>query len=273
MQLQPPGRGNYGECVMTPVNEAFDIRTNFRLLIIDDNPAIHQDFDKILRDDSEVDSQLSETERLLFGDATSRSSRTAFEIEFALQGQQGVALVERALASGRPFAMAFVDMRMPPGWDGLATIERLWAKDPNVQVVICSAHSDYDWTDFVARLGHSDKLLVLKKPFEPIEVLQCATALTRKWQNEQLLQRQVQSLEHVVSVRTEGLEAANRQLRHLATHDTLTGLPNRVLLDDRLAQAIAHADRDGQAFAVMVIDLDRFKLVNDSMVTASATSS
>ena len=250
---------------MTPVNEAFDIRTNFRLLIIDDNPAIHQDFDKILRDDSEADSQLSETERLLFGDATSRSLRTAFEIEFALQGQQGVALVERALASGRPFAMAFVDMRMPPGWDGLATIERLWAKDPNVQVVICSAHSDYDWTDFVARLGHSDKLLVLKKPFEPIEVLQCATALTRKWQNEQLLQRQVQSLEHVVSVRTEGLEAANRQLRHLATHDTLTGLPNRVLLDDRLAQAIAHADRDGQAFAVMVIDLDRFKLVNDSM--------
>ena len=87
-------------------------------------------------------------------------------------------------------------MRMPPGWDGLETIEHLWAADPDVQVVICSAHSDYDWADFIERLGHSDKLLVLKKPFEPIEVLQCASALTRKWQHEQVLRRQVESLEH-----------------------------------------------------------------------------
>ena len=88
---------------------------------------------------------------------------------------------------------------MPPGWDGLETIERLWAVDPDVQVVICSAHSDYDWADFIERLGHSDKLLVLKKPFEPIEVLQCASALTRKWQHEQVLRRQVESLEHMVA--------------------------------------------------------------------------
>ena len=154
---------------------------------------------------------------------------------------------------------------MPPGWDGLETIERMWAVDPHVQVVVCSAHSDYDWTDFVERLGLTDKLLVLKKPFEPIEVLQCAHALTRKWHDERVLRRQVESLEHVVTARTEGLEAANRQLRHLATHDALTGLPNRVLLEDRLAQAIAHADRDGQQCAVLVLDLDRFKLVNDSL--------
>jgi len=249
-----------------PVNEESDIRTNFRVLVIDDNPAIHEDFDKILRDETDACANLSVAEHLLFGDSTSAPPvRPQFQLEFASQGQEGVALIERALACGRPFAMAFVDMRMPPGWDGLETIERLWAQDPNVQVVICSAHSDYDWTDFVARLGHSDKLLVLKKPFEPVEVLQCATALTRKWQQERLLRQQVQSLEHVVTVRTEGLEAANRQLRHLATHDTLTGLPNRVLLDDRLAQAIAHANRNDQSFAVAVIDLDRFKLVNDSM--------
>ncbi len=135
-------------------------------------------------------------------------------------------------------------MRMPPGWDGLETIERLWAIDADVQVVICSAHSDYDWNDFMGRLGVSDKLLVLKKPFEPIEVLQCASALTRKWQHEQVLRGQVESLERVVTARTEGLEAANRQLRHLATHDTLTGLPNRGLLDDRLTQAIAHGERE-----------------------------
>ena len=93
-------------------------------------------------------------------------------------------MARQALAEGRPYAMAFVDMRMPPGWDGLKTIEHLWATDPDVQVVICSAHTDYDWTEVVQRLGHSDKLLVLRKPAEPIEVLQCATALCRKWEND-----------------------------------------------------------------------------------------
>ena len=242
---------------------------NGRVLVIDDNVAIHQDFAKILGGDphgeeAAAEAAMSEIERLLLGD-TAAALKPKFEVEFALQGEQGVEMVRAACSQGRPFAMAFVDMRMPPGWDGLETIERLWAVDPDVQVVICSAHSDHDWIDFVARLGTSDKLLVLKKPFEPIEAMQCASALTRKWQHERVLRRQVESLEQVVTARTEGLEAANRQLRHLATHDALTGLPNRVLLDDRLTQAIAHAERDGQQFAVMVIDLDRFKLVNDSL--------
>src|ERR1700676_780093 len=104
------------------------------------------------------------------------------------------------------------------------------------------------WTEVVERLGHSDKLLVLRKPAEPIEVLQCATALSRKWENDRLVREQVLRLEEVVATRTRGLETANRQLRHLATHDVLTGLPNRVLLDDRLTQAMAHADRDEQSF-------------------------
>ena len=181
-----------------------------------------------------------------------------------MQGQAGVAAIEQARADGRPFAMACVDMRMPPGWDGLETIQRLWAIDPDVQVVICSAHTDYDWADVVARLGHADKLLVVKKPFEPIEVMQCASALTRKWQNEQVLRRQVETLELVVTTRTAGLENANRQLRYLATHDALTGLPNRVLLEDRLSQAIVRSERDARPFAVMLLDLDRFKLINDS---------
>ena len=238
---------------------------NHRILVIDDNPAIHQDFDKILGGEPEAGVALSEAELLLFGESAATPARPSFHIEFASQGQQGVELARAAVARGRAFAMAFVDMRMPPGWDGLETIERLWAVDPDVQVVICSAHSDYDWTDFVVRLGVNDKLLVLKKPFEPIEVMQCASALTRKWQHERVLRSQVESLERVVTARTEGLEAANRQLRHLATHDMLTGLPNRVLLDDRLAQAIAHAERERQQFAVLVVDLDRFKLVNDSL--------
>jgi len=238
---------------------------NVRILITDDNAAIHEDFRRILTSSAQDDANLSDAEVLLFGDAAAAPAHhPTYALDFALQGQLAVQCVKRACADGRPYAMAFVDMRMPPGWDGLETIERLWAEDPDVQIVICSAHSDYDWRDIFERLGHSDKLLILKKPFEPIEVLQCASALSRKWQHERALEAHVESLEQVITARTEKLEAANLQLRHLATHDALTGLPNRVLLDDRLAQAIAHADRDAQPFAVLMLDLDRFKLINDS---------
>jgi diguanylate cyclase (GGDEF)-like protein len=240
---------------------------NRRILIIDDNAAIHLDFRKVLGAQAEHSAQaaLDVLEANLFGEAVVPAVRPNFDIDSAHQGQEGVAMAQQALVEGRPYAMAFVDMRMPPGWDGLKTIERLWATDPDVQVVICSAHTDYDWTEVVARLGHSDRLLVLRKPAEPIEVLQCATALSRKWENDKLVREHVLRLEEVITTRTRGLEAANQQLRHLATHDALTGLPNRVLLDDRLQQAIAHADRDMRSFAVLVCDLDRFKLINDSL--------
>jgi diguanylate cyclase (GGDEF)-like protein len=238
-----------------------------RVLLIDDNAAIHGDFRKVLSADSEDDAQetLARLEADLFGEEKSAGTRPNFEVDSAHQGKDGVAMVRAALERGQPYAMAFVDMRMPPGWDGLQTIEELWKVDPDVQIVICSAHTDYDWSEVVERLNHSDKLLVLRKPAEPIEVLQCATALTRKWHNERVVRDQMRELEQVISVRTRGLEAATRQLRHLATHDALTGLPNRVLLDDRLTQAMARADRDGRPFALMVCDLDRFKLVNDSL--------
>jgi diguanylate cyclase (GGDEF)-like protein len=240
---------------------------NRRILIIDDNAAIHLDFRKVLGAQAEHSAQaaLDVLEASLFGETVAAAARPNFDIDSAHQGQEGVAMAQQARAEGRPYAMAFVDMRMPPGWDGLKTIEHLWATDPDVQVVICSAHTDYDWTEVVQRLGHSDKLLVLRKPAEPIEVLQCATALSRKWENDRLVRDQMLRLEEVITARTRGLEAANQQLRHLATHDALTGLPNRALLDDRLQQAIAHADRDMRSFALLVCDLDRFKLINDSL--------
>jgi diguanylate cyclase (GGDEF)-like protein len=240
---------------------------NRRILIIDDNEEIHADFRKVIGSEGAEDGALAAAELALLGEPqlTAPGVSAGFDIDSAYQGREGVDRVRQALSDGRPYAMAFVDMRMPPGWDGLETIEHLWAIDPDVQVVICSAHSDYDWTEVVARLDNSDKLLVVKKPFEAIEVLQCANALTRKWQNERIVRRQVEILEQAVDARTQGLETANKQLRHLATHDALTGLPNRVLMDDRLSQSIVLADRQGTTFAVLMVDLDRFKLVNDSL--------
>jgi diguanylate cyclase len=233
-----------------------------RVLMIDDNPAIHEDYRKILtrRDNGGVTA----AEAALFGEQPAVAGPT-FDVDSAMQGREGVERVRQALAEGRPYSVAFVDMRMPPGWDGLETIEQLWKVDPEVQIVVCSAYTDYDWLELLARLGHSDKLIVIKKPFEPIEILQSASALSRKWQNARALRHQVKSLERVVTDRTRGLEAANRQLRHLASHDALTGLPNRLLLDDRVSRAIAQADRNSHEFALLIIDLDRFKLINDSL--------
>jgi diguanylate cyclase (GGDEF)-like protein len=236
-----------------------------RILIVDDNRAIHDDFRKILAN-PDGDEGLRSLEASVFGETRPTPyALTDYRLDSAYQGREALTLVQQASRDGQPYSVAFIDMRMPPGWDGLETIQRLWAVDPELQVVICSAYSDHDWQDVVERLGRSDNLLVLKKPFDVIEVLQCTHALSSKWRNERALRQQLESLEKDVSDRTQGLEVANKQLRHLATHDALTGLPNRVLLDDRMSQAIAHAERGGEGFAVCVLDLDRFKLINDSL--------
>ncbi len=236
-----------------------------RILIVDDHRPIHDDFRKILLD-RDPDESLQDLEQAIFGEVvTPRDARKAFRVDSAYQGSEALALVQRSLEEHQPYCMAFVDMRMPPGWDGLETIERIWAVDAHIQIVICSAYSDHDWGELTSRLSRSDKLLVLKKPFDAVEVLQAAHALAAKWNNERTLARYVNSLERDVSDRTARLEAANKQLRHLATHDVLTGLPNRALLDDRMNRAIARAQREGGGFAVCVLDLDRFKLINDSL--------
>jgi diguanylate cyclase (GGDEF)-like protein len=235
-----------------------------RILIVDENRAIHDEYRKIL-ESSESDSALTEPERRLHGEAGwPPASALEFRVDSAYNGQEALRLVERAAGEQFPYCVAFVDMCMPPGWDGLETIQWLWAADPRLQVVICSAHSGYNWKQITERLGPSHRLLLLKKPFEPIEALQFAHALTRKWRNERALREQLDSLERVVTASTEGLEAANRQLRHMATHDALTALPNRLLFDDILNQVIAHAGSAGELFALAVLDLDRFKLINDS---------
>jgi diguanylate cyclase len=236
-----------------------------RILIVDDNRAIHDDFRKILLT-PEADDGLQELDAAMFSDAgTASNLLIEFRLDSAYQGREALSLVQQSIRDSQPYSVAFIDMRMPPGWNGLETIERLWAVDPKLQMVICSAYSDNDWTNVFGRLGRSDKLLVLKKPFDVVEVVQCTHALVAKWRNERALRQQLDSLEQDVCDRTLSLESVNKQLRHLATHDALTSLPNRILLDDRMSQCIEQAKRVGEGFAVCALDLDRFKHVNDSL--------
>ncbi len=153
---------------------------NRRILIIDDDTRIHEDFRKILGDTGET-SEYDEMESKLFSGEQVASSSVNYKLESAYQGKEGFEKVQQAMKDGNPFAMAFVDMRMPPGWDGLETIKHIWNVDRNIQLVICTAYSDYSWSEVLYHLGASDRLIILKKPFDMVEVQQIATALTTKW--------------------------------------------------------------------------------------------
>lgn len=361
-------------------------KSELRIMIIDDNPAIHQDFIKVLTTDrrSQVFDKLDEE---LFGkdDRVSDEVLPEFQIDTAEQGLEGVEKIKAALEQGQPYALAFVDVRMPPGWDGLETIKRMWEVDKEIQAVICTAYSDYSWEDTVEKLGMSDNLLVLKKPFDRVAVRQLACALTRKWLLARESKSHTESLNKIVAERTESLQQSlsllratiesstdgilvvdlkrnivdynkkflkiwhisesilknkdenlllkemltqllkpneflkqvktlykkiddtslqiikfkdekiiecysqphrinmktvgriwsfrditeraslESKLEYQATHDALTDLPNRVLLNDRILHAIAVATRYNKGFAILFFDLDRFKLVNDSL--------
>jgi len=189
-----------------------DPLANRRILVIDDNRSIHEDFRKILCPQTDRRGAVESVEAALFGDATSGPTVPSFSMESAYQGQEGLALLRERMASDTSFAMAFVDVRMPPGWDGIETITHLWRADPNLQVVICTAYSDYSWDQIARRLGSTDQLVILKKPFDVAEVLQLANAMTEKWRLAGEARRRLEDLEGLVRERTRDLEAAQAEL-------------------------------------------------------------
>ncbi len=353
-------------------------RARKRILIVDDNPEIHKDFIKIL---SKNDNQTAiKGEYLLFGalkKASDLSDISHYQIDSAYQGEEALELVRSALSRSEPYAVAFIDMRMPPGWDGIETIKKIWDVDANIQIVICSAYSDHSWEDITRELGGSENFLILKKPFEVIEISQLAAALTKKWELlanlHELVKSRTDLLENLYSLSKATLDSVRegilaialdgsvviyntnflkqwgisetllkserasvifeklseqvndpvfflkmmhelsekpqladikewelksgvtlalfthpqhlndkiigvvysfqditehkkleKELLHQATHDTLTGLPNRALFLDRIKQAIAHAKRFNLYVGVVHIDVDFFKEVNDT---------
>ncbi len=358
---------------------------DLRILIIDDNPSIHQDFIKILAPKHSI-NDFNALDKELFGEASGEEklSLPKFYIDTASQGQEGADLVKKALDRGEPYALAFVDVRMPPGLDGIETIKEIWKVAPDIQTVICTAFSDYSWEETIKQLGVTDNLLILKKPFDTVAVRQLACALTKKWQLVQAITKHTNLLETKVLERTSSLQNAlsltratldssidgiivvnnegkiidfNNQysemwkikddlsekdydyclnfmatqveesedfliktkelnkdpnqvsitsirlkdgrvferyshpqklkgktvgriwsfrditerinlegkLEFQATHDSLTELPNRILLRDRIQNAVCGASRKNDMVGILFFDLDRFKLVNDSL--------
>lgn len=358
-----------------------------KIIIIDDNPDIHRDFIKILKISKDANS-LTDLDETLFGEPSIKNDKNglpAFDIDTASQGEEGIQKIKKALEEGHPYALAFIDVRMPPGIDGIQTIKKIWEFEHEIQVVICTAYSDYSWEETVKTLGVNDNLLILKKPFDVTSVRQLASALTQKWLISKDTKKHTESLNQLVDERTNSLNQSlallratiesssdgilvlnlqgnvidynkqfvvqfnidanslkkNKQtyllnhmleqmrepkkymklyhtnlktpdstsihiirfkndrvfecyskphrigadivgrvwsfheiteqvllkdkLEYQATHDALTGLPNRSLLLDRMEQGIENAVRNKTKLAVLFLDLDRFKFVNDSL--------
>ncbi len=195
---------------------------NRRILVVDDNPAIHEDFRKILCP-PQVSAELDAMEATLFGTAqVAVPTPQGFEVDSAYQGGEAVEKVRAAVAAKRPYALAFVDIRMPPGLDGVETVARLWKEDADVQVVLCSAYADYSWEEMTQKLGLSQRLLILRKPFDNIEVRQLAHALTEKWE---LLRQSHERMEDLARA----VEQANARLRD--------EMEEKARLEVRLAQS------------------------------------
>jgi PAS domain S-box-containing protein len=229
---------------------------NQRVLIIDDNRAIHDDFRKILSPTLNKGAALNATEAAVFGHTTDAVQQTRFEVDSAFQGQEGVLMVKKALDAGLPYAMAFVDVRMPPGWDGLETTKRIWDIDSNLQIVICTAYSDYSWGEMFEKLGHRDGLLILKKPFDAVEAFQLAHALTEKWWLHLQSRLKMEELESRVAERTRELQQTNQALQtevadHQRAEESLRATEAKYRgLFENAVEGIYQSTPDGRYLAV-----------------------
>jgi two-component system, NtrC family, sensor kinase len=195
--------------------------SNRHILVIDDEPSVHRVLKRILE----------------------RAAVQAFQVDCTTDGHDGLRRISEALAKDTPYSMIFVDMNMA-GLSGLDTVEKIWQIDGDAQIVICTGSSDTSWADFQQRLCKPDALLVIKKPFESIEVLQAAHALTTKWMLARRSRAMVDDLEAAVVARTAKLEEVNRKLAEEITWrdriETELRLAHRLEAVGQLAAGIAH---------------------------------
>ncbi len=236
-----------------------------RILIVDDEPAMHESYRQCFRagqgasDRSTLGAMAAE----LFGDdEASAPSDPAddlpdFDCAHFSQGLDAVEAVRASIEAGDRFAVAFIDVRMPPGIDGKETAARIRALDPNVNLVIVTGYSDFSPLDISRAAGPADKIFYIAKPFQAEEVIQTATALAHRWQADAKLRDAIALLEE------QKLELAANESRavHIANHDSLTDAPNRLAFLHALGQAV----KGDRCFAMAMMDLDRFKLVNDTL--------
>lgn len=180
---------------------------NNRILIVDDNLSIHEDFKKILLpSDDQNEQRMEELEQALFEEDTGTSAEKikmpVYTIESAYQGEQAIEMVARSMELDKPYALIYMDVRMPPGINGIEATRKIWEVDPFVEAIICTAYSDFTWDEIITRIGMTDKLLFLKKPFNSIEIKQITMSLVKKYNMNKQYRHLISNLEQEVEQRS-----------------------------------------------------------------------
>ncbi|MCP4605868.1 MAG: response regulator [Proteobacteria bacterium] len=221
---------------------------NRRILIVDDNQQIHEDFKQILTNRHSYIPDLPKDHwhhkaKDLFGtsplDETNQPEKPIFTLDCAHQGKEAYQKVVAAVEEGHPYAVIFTDMRMPPGWDGIQTIRHIWEVDPYAEVAICTAFADYSWEEILKELGPTDQLQFLRKPFDTVSVQQMALALTQKWNLAKQAREYTEHLEKEVAHRTkelrdkvEALQKATKEINQLRGILPMCAWCHKVRTDD-----------------------------------------
>lgn len=232
-----------------------------RVLVVDDDTAIIGEYLRCLGEDFEPDlatSTLGDLEKVLFGDEADEKGGAKFEVQARSQGEEAIAAVEEAVRLDNPYAIVFLDIRMPPGMDGIEAAKKIRTLDPNVNIVIVTGSLSPEPEDLGSEIPPADRVFFFKKPFHAVECRQLAAALCGKWHADLALRSANERLEQRVWERTEALHK-------LAYFDPVTNLPNRFRLLDELQLLIDSAISSDHNTAVLLLDIDRFSFLNETL--------
>lgn len=238
-----------------------------RVLVVDDDAMLIGEYLKCLGEGfepEEATSTLGDLEKVLFGEETNERGEARFDVQSRSQGEAAVEAVRDAVKTGNPFAIVFLDIRMPPGIDGIETAKQIRALDPNINIVIVTGSLSPEPEDLGTVIPPADRIFFFKKPFHAIECRQLAAALCGKWHADLALRRANDILEQRVWERTEALHK-------LAYYDPATQLPNRLKLLDELQHMIDATESPDLDNGVILFDIDRFSFINETMGYDSGT--
>jgi signal transduction histidine kinase len=241
----------------------------FRILIADDEPSILNAYSSVLLssgDSDHGDRGLDDLEAELFGDNPRHSSQT-YELELCQQGQQAVSAVKQAASAGKPFSVAFLDVRMPPGMNGVDAAREIRLLDPSLNIVFVTGYSDTDPRDMARIIPPVERLFYVAKPFQPLELQQFASALSSKWQAEQdlfaaheLLKRQYAELAatnaEIAAARRKAEAASRMKSEFLAnvSHELRTPL-NSIIGFSEMIDNEAHGSIGNERYKSYVRDI------------------
>jgi diguanylate cyclase (GGDEF)-like protein len=204
-----------------------------RVLIAHEDARIREAYRRILLE-TDVNHDIA-----AFRELRSRFLRTkSFEVTSCARAEEAVALVHEAAVRQRPFAIAFIGVRAGD-CSGMRAAARIREADPALEIVLCTGSSAIDPLEFGGLVPPEDKLSHLPSASAASEVRQMLIALASKW-------------------------LAERRVVRLAYFDSLTELPNREQFRNRLSSAIERARQQSQLLALLYLDLDKFKAVNDT---------